>query len=73
MNTIGNKIRKVRELRNYSRSYVAKQLGIRISSYGKIERNEVSITLLRLEEIAKILQVSVVCLISFDEDKLLQA
>ncbi|MCY1526779.1 helix-turn-helix protein [compost metagenome] len=73
MKTIGNKIRKVRELRNYSRSYVAKELGIGINSYGKIERNEVSITLLRLEELAEILQVSVVCLISFDEDKLLQA
>ncbi len=37
---VGSKIKQLRELRNYTQSYVATQLNISVSGYGKIERNE---------------------------------
>jgi transcriptional regulator with XRE-family HTH domain len=73
MDEIGNKIKKVRELRNYSRQYMATQLNIAINSYGKIERNEANLSFKRLVDIAKILNVSVTYLIKFDENKILNA
>lgn len=67
---VGQKIRKIRELRNFSRQYLANQLEISINTYGKIERNELDVTLGRLSKISKILNVNLTTLIDFDEDKL---
>lgn len=66
-NSIGNKIRKVRELQNVTREQIAADLGISLNGYGKIERNETDPTLKRLEQIADILKVDVLQLINFDE------
>lgn len=73
MDKIGHKIRKIRELRDYSRQYMASRLNLASNSYTKIERNEVNISFNRLEDIAKILNVSVIYLIKFDERKILNA
>lgn len=73
MDKIGHKIRKIRELRDYSRQYMASRLNLASNSYAKIERNEVNISFNRLEDIAKILNVSVIYLIKFDERKILNA
>lgn len=64
---IGNKIKKIRELRNLNQEYMAKQLGITQESYSRIEANRAGITLHRLDKIAELLEVSVFELMSFDE------
>lgn len=62
---VGNTIKEIREKeRNIRQEYVAKKLGIGIRAYKNIEANNTDITLDRLEEIAKILDVTVVQLIS---------
>ncbi|TAE19375.1 MAG: XRE family transcriptional regulator [Bacteroidetes bacterium] len=56
--TIGQKIKEIRETRHYSQEAIAKALDISVTSYAKIERDEVEITVKRLEEIAKALKVN---------------
>ena len=68
---VGCKVRKLREIRNYTQDYMACQLDMSVSNYSKLERNEVSLTLDRLQEIADLLQLSVVDIIQFDENNLL--
>ncbi|MDQ7949110.1 MAG: helix-turn-helix transcriptional regulator [Pedobacter sp.] len=67
MENIGQKIKKIRELKNYSRHYVAGQLEISITTYGKIERGEIDFTVGRLSHIAKILDIPMSAIIDFDE------
>lgn len=56
---IGEKIREVREARHFSQEAVAKAVGLSVTSYAKIERNEVEITVNRLEQIADTLKVKI--------------
>jgi len=67
MLTLGNKIKKVRELKGLKQEYMAEVLGISQPSYSKIETDEVSVSPERLEQIAKVLQVSVQDILAFDE------
>lgn len=55
--TIGDKIRKVREIKGLKQEWVAGQLGLSVTAYGNLERGESQVTVERLEEIAKILEV----------------
>lgn len=57
--TIGEKIRKIRELKNLKQMAVARKLGLSLTAYGNIERNESSITFEKLEQVAHALEVSV--------------
>jgi len=56
MNNVGVNIRKSREKRGFSQEYVADKLGITQSTYGKLERDVLSITLDRLYKIADVLE-----------------
>lgn len=67
---VGFKIRKIRELRNYSQEFMALELGISQRSYSSIELDETSPTLERLGRIAALLQVSVTDIICFEPDTL---
>lgn len=49
---------------------MAKKLDLSLNGYGKIEREETELTLNRLNEIAKILDVKVFDLLGFDENKI---
>ncbi len=65
---IGTKIRKLRELKGFSQEYVASQLGMVQTNYSKIERGETKdMTVKRLEEIAKVLEVTPATILNFDE------
>ena len=65
---VGEKIRKFRDLRGYSQEYVALQLEMTQTNYSKIERGEApNLTIKRLEEIAKVLEVDAGSILSFDE------
>jgi transcriptional regulator with XRE-family HTH domain len=67
MTSIGNKIKKVRELRNYTQDYMANKLNMSPTGYGNIERDETDLPFSRLEKIAEALGMRIEDLISFDE------
>jgi transcriptional regulator with XRE-family HTH domain len=70
MNNLGTKIKKIRELKDYTQEYMASSLGITITGYGKIERNESEITVSKLQKIAKILDVDYRQILDFDEKQI---
>lgn len=45
---IGERIRKIREIRNYTQEYVAREMSITASAYGKIERGENDLSLYKM-------------------------
>lgn len=64
---VGNKIKKLRELRNFTQDHMADALQMSQAGYGKIERDETDISLSRLQQIAEVLKVGLNDLIGFDE------
>lgn len=64
---IGNKIRKIRELKNISPKDMADRLNISPQGYNRIERDEVSINIERLLEVAGIFEMKPEELLTFDE------
>jgi len=59
-------IRKIREMRDLTRDYVAGELKMSTSGYGKIERGEIDLTLSKLSKICVIFGVSITDLLHFD-------
>lgn len=59
-------IKIIRELKNLTREYVADELGMSTSGYGKIERGEVDLTIRKLHIIAKVLEVDVNYIFKFN-------
>jgi transcriptional regulator with XRE-family HTH domain len=64
---IGKKIKQLRELKNFSQEYMASHLKMSVPGYGRIERNEVDVSIERANQIANVLGISLTELISFDE------
>jgi transcriptional regulator with XRE-family HTH domain len=54
-------------LRNLTQDYIASQLGISQEAYSKIEANKTGVSIQKLEQIAGVLEVNIVDLLSFDE------
>jgi len=54
---IGHKIKRYRELRNYSQDYLANKLGISQNAYSKIETNQTKLRVDRLKQIAAALEI----------------
>jgi transcriptional regulator with XRE-family HTH domain len=71
MKQIGDKIRKIRELRGFSQDSVARDLGIGQGSYSKIESGDTDLSYSRLEQIAQILKTTISELVNFDEERIL--
>ena len=71
MQTLGKKIRLLRHQKSWSQEEVSKQLGISIPAFSKIETGITDINLSRLEQIAKLFELTVVQLLSThgDEDQ----
>jgi transcriptional regulator with XRE-family HTH domain len=67
--SIKNNIKSLRELKNYTQEYMAEQLGITQAGYSKIEKGKTDLGYKKLEEIARILGVSVEGIITFDTQK----
>ena len=59
-------IRKVREQRNYTQDFVAKQMGISQNAYSKIENGYTQLTVKHIKDLSKILEVSMVELLRDD-------
>jgi transcriptional regulator with XRE-family HTH domain len=70
-NVAGN-IRKVRAYRDYTQDYLAAKLNISQNAYSKIELGYSKITIDRLFEIAQILEVDPVALISLEQTELIR-
>jgi transcriptional regulator with XRE-family HTH domain len=64
------KIRKIREIRNYSQEYLAQSLNLSVRAYSKIETGETQLTIRRLNEISQILEVTPLQILGFDEKQL---
>lgn len=64
---IGCKVKKLREMRNYSQEYLADQIGISQSTLARMEKNEIAINDLRLKQIADVLHTRVEAILNFDE------
>jgi transcriptional regulator with XRE-family HTH domain len=54
---IGNNIRRIREIKNYTQEAVADMVGLSVTAYGDIERGKTDVNFTRLGEIAKALEV----------------
>jgi len=63
----GQKLRLLREYRNYSQEYIAEKLGITQNAYSRIENNQTRLTAERLEKLATILNISLMELLSEKE------
>ncbi|WP_431241925.1 helix-turn-helix transcriptional regulator [Flavobacterium sp. P21] len=67
--SIKNKIKSIRELKNYTQEYMAEQLGVTQAGYSKIEKGKTVLSYVKLVEIARILEVSVEDILSFDSER----
>jgi len=63
----GEKIRKIRQLKDLSQEYMAMQLGISQNHYSRLERGESKISQERLQEITNLLDVEEEDILSFDD------
>lgn len=61
------KIKQLRELKNFTQEYMAQQLGLSTRAYSKIETGETQLTVNRLNEISKILGITPVEVLGFDD------
>ena len=59
MNTVGMRIRKIREEHGIKQEAIASEMGITQSSYGRLEKDDNRLTASKLIKIAEILNVSV--------------
>jgi transcriptional regulator with XRE-family HTH domain len=64
---IGEQIKKFRELRNFTQEHIAKQLDMTPQGYGKIERNEVELSIQKLAIITEALGTTLQDILGFDE------
>ncbi len=59
MTTVADRIKKLREGKNYTQEYIAGKLSISQNTYSKLESGTIKLTTDRLNKIADILQVPV--------------
>lgn len=64
---IGENIRKIRDLKGFSQDYMAAKLKMSQRQYSRIEKEETKLDLQKLEEIGKVLEVTPIQLMGFDE------
>jgi len=67
---IGSKVKKLRELRNFTQSYLADYLSITQSTYSRYEKDELHFSHEMLQKLSEILGLSVDAMLQFDEEKL---
>lgn len=68
MKAVGNKIRKIRELKGFTQDYMASQLEISQRAYSKLEKEEIKLDWQRIEKISHILEIEPIDLVSFDDN-----
>ena len=68
--SIGKKIRQLLELRNFTQTHLAKELGMSAGGYSKIERDETEVSVQKLTQIAKVLNTDIATILSFDSKQI---
>jgi transcriptional regulator with XRE-family HTH domain len=64
---VHEKIRFMRQSKNWSQEEMADKLGMSVNGYANIERGETDVSFSRLEQIAKVLEVELLELLNFGE------
>jgi len=64
----GQKIRAIRELRNFSQEYMADKLSIKQNSYSKIENSQIKLSTEMLQKISEVLEVSPMDIMNFQPE-----
>lgn len=67
IDSIGLKIKKIRELKNYTQEYMAEQLAISQTTYARFEKEDADLTISKLKKISHLLEITIEELINFDE------
>jgi transcriptional regulator with XRE-family HTH domain len=67
---IGDNIKKFRELKNITRETISSELNMSLSGYSKIERNEVDLTISKVQKIAEVLGVDLSQILNFDASQI---
>ena len=69
--SVNEKIRKIREAKDWSQEQMAEKLNMSLNGYAKIERGETKLNLHKLEQIANIFNIDVLELIKNDDKNVL--
>ncbi len=64
---LGQKIKKLRELKNFTQSHIASELGITQSAYSKMELGETEVSYSKLSKIAEVLGMAPEEIMTFNE------
>ena len=64
------KLKQIRELKNLTQEHIATQLGLSTRAYSKIESGETQLTITRLNEISKILEIDPIEVLGFDHQQI---
>ena len=70
---IGNKIKNIRELKNFTQEYMADKLVISQAAYSKLEKGDLKISQDKLNKIAEILDVNLEDIKDFDNKRILNS
>ncbi|OXA85990.1 helix-turn-helix domain-containing protein [Flavobacterium hercynium] len=65
---IGDKIKSIRELKNYTQEYMAYQLGMTQAGYSKIEKGKTRVNVEKLQKLSVILDLPVEAIINFESE-----
>lgn len=71
MMKVNEKIRFLRETKNWSQEEMANKLGMSTNGYSKIERGETRLTIPKLEQIVEVFDTDILELISLGENKVI--
>ena len=69
MSSIVEKIKNLREMKNFTQEFMAEKLGITQTAYSKLECGSTKISYSKIEEISKIFDIQVEELLAFDSQK----
>lgn len=65
---IGDKIKSIRELKNYTQQYVAEQLQMTQAGYSKIEKGTTNLTIEKLQRLSVIFELPIENIINFERN-----
>lgn len=71
MNTVGNRIRKMREEKGITQELMAMSLDITQSNYGRLEKDDRRLTVPKIQKIAEILNVSIAQIFNESSEKVI--
>jgi transcriptional regulator with XRE-family HTH domain len=67
MHNIGDKVKKLRELKGFKQEYMAEKLSISQQSYSNLENGKMDVPFSKIEQIADLFGMRVEDMVSFDE------